>query len=523
MSASLLDYGDLGLLSPPVAETAPCVDARPVEPSSERQGSCPYAIYSRTGLSYVPIRRLGEGTYGVVFHAVEREHVRHVAIKEIKWSQLAAPGSPEDVRLRKMLATATTHDYMRSLPTAFVHEISLLAKSAHPNVLEVRDIIVSSTSWATATDAAAAATLAAPATLAASTNATAEAAAAAAAVAAAAASTPTAGESGFDSSRLYVFLVTELAEGDASALLMERRRLGLGIPTEDELKSVLFDLLSALAHVHSIGIVHRDIKPANLLCFRDGRVKLCDFGLAIDAAALAAKSLASGASSSVASVLQSHSQGNIPVLRPPREKVSALWYRAPELLFGTRVYTSAIDLWGVGCCMAELLLGEPLFGGSSEAEQIKAMTYLLGGAHETIYPGVSSLPVVRRFSLGERLFRWHPYSYLRERISEPLLSEQGFDLLNRLLTYNPKYRVTAKKALQHPWFEDLRVRRAEAEAAAAVAAASESTVTAPPSQAASPVSLLPSRKRKAMYDSEDSDDESLACKRPRKRARVAEE
>lgn len=491
---------------------------------------------------------MGEGTYGVVFHAVERETGVHVAVKELRWSQIAAPGSADDLRLREQLAAGQGR-----IPNAFVHETALLQKCAHDNVLKVLDIVVSSTSWTTdappavnakgdaspkpkaesangsvsgapvATGAPAASLAASPAASASARETCAPALAAIEAVPAALA--PQAKASALEPSadaaapaapigleadqpssmascaaRLFVFIVTEVAEGDASALLQERRRLGLGVPSESEVKSVMFDLLSALSHVHSLNVLHRDIKPSNLLCFRDGKIKLCDFGLALDASTSVAAKLASTVAGSN---VPAGSSAQVAVARSSREKVSALWYRAPELLFGTRVYTNAIDLWGVGCVLAELLLGEPLFPGTSEASQIKAITYLLGGAHESIYPGVSNLPVVRRFGLVERLFRWHPYSYLRERVSESLLSEQGFDLLNLLLTYNPRYRITAKKALEHPWFDSVQAARK-------ISAANDGvpSLTAP----------LLSRKRKAS-EMADAMDES----RVTKRARVAEE
>lgn len=142
-------------------------------------------------------------------------------------------------------------------------------------------------------------------------------------------------------------------------------------------------------------------------------------------------------------------------LKPYTHLVVTLWYRAPELLLGAKEYSTAIDMWSLGCIMAELLSREPLFNGKSEFDQLDKIFRILGTPNETIWPGFSKLPGVKVN------FVKHRYNQLRKKFpatsftGSPVLSDAGFDLLNRLLTYDPKKRITADAALKHEWFREV--------------------------------------------------------------------
>ena len=130
-----------------------------------------------------------------------------------------------------------------------------------------------------------------------------------------------------------VFLVFEYCEHDMSRLLQSMR-----VPfTEAETKCLIIQLLQAVAFLHRRWVFHRDLKLSNLLLTNRGELKLCDFGLA-----------------------RHHQPGDDGAYTP---KVVTLWYRAPELLLGSPKYTAAVDMWAVGCILAELLRHEPLFPG----------------------------------------------------------------------------------------------------------------------------------------------------------------
>ncbi|KAF3671269.1 hypothetical protein FXO38_06668 [Capsicum annuum] len=129
------------------------------------------------------------------------------------------------------------------------------------------------------------------------------------------------------------------------------------------------------------------------------------------------------------------------------------FYIAPELLLGAEQYSIAIDMWSLGCIMAEMLSKEPLFNGKIEVDQIDKIFRILGTTNKTIWEGFSELPGVKVS------FVKYPYNNLRKKFQNaisfmrlPVLSEAGLDLLNKLLTYDPKKRITIDDALNHEWF-----------------------------------------------------------------------
>ncbi|GLC35621.1 hypothetical protein PLESTF_001395400 [Pleodorina starrii] len=218
-----------------------------------------------------------------------------------------------------------------------------------------------------------------------------------------------------------VFLVFEYCDHDLGRLLDSmsggsgRRPFSMS-----EVKCLMRQLLEAVAFLHDHWVVHRDIKLSNLLYTHTGHLKLCDFGLARYFA---------------------------PFVTPMTPNVVTLWYRAPEVLLGSEEYDESIDMWSCGAVLAELVCGEPLFPASSEGECLNMMANLLGAPTERIWPGMSSQPNASKF-----VFPDQPYNFLRRQL--PQLSEQGLNLLNGLLTYDPARRMTARQALRHEFFRE---------------------------------------------------------------------
>ncbi|KAK4402672.1 Cyclin-dependent kinase G-2 [Sesamum angolense] len=129
--------------------------------------------------------------------------------------------------------------------------------------------------------------------------------------------------------------------------------------------------------------------------------------------------------------------------------------KGTRTLLGAKQYSTAIDMWSLGCIMAELLSKEPLFNGKTEVDQLDKIFKILGTPNETIWPGLSKLP-------GAKVnFVKHKYNLLRKKFpatsftGSPVLSDTGFDLLNKLLTYDPEKRITAEAALNHEWFREV--------------------------------------------------------------------
>ncbi|KAK6116583.1 hypothetical protein DH2020_049689 [Rehmannia glutinosa] len=221
-----------------------------------------------------------------------------------------------------------------------------------------------------------------------------------------------------------IFMVMEYMEHDLKAL-METMKQPF---SQSEVKCLMLQLLGGVKYLHDNWVLHRDLKTSNLLLNNRGELKICDFGLA--------------------------RQYGSP-LKPYTHLVVTLWYRAPELLLGAKQYSTAIDMWSLGCIMAELLSKEPLFNGKTEFDQLDKIFKILGTPNETIWPGFSKLPGVKVN------FVKHQYNLLRRKFpatsftGSPVLSDAGFDLLNKLLTYDPEKRITAEEALNHEWFREV--------------------------------------------------------------------
>ncbi|KAA8520593.1 hypothetical protein F0562_014849 [Nyssa sinensis] len=183
-----------------------------------------------------------------------------------------------------------------------------------------------------------------------------------------------------------------------------------------------YQICRALNYIHSvIGVCHRDIKPQNLLVNpHTHQLKLCDFG--------SAKMLVPG--------------------EPNISYICSRYYRAPELIFGATEYTTAIDMWSVGCVLAELLLGQPLFPGESGVDQLVEIIKILGTPTREEIKCMN--PNYTEFKFPQiKAHPWHKVFHKR-------MPPEAVDLVSRLLQYSPNLRCTALEACAHPFFDDLR-------------------------------------------------------------------
>lgn len=202
------------------------------------------------------------------------------------------------------------------------------------------------------------------------------------------------------------------------------------------IKSFMQQLLRGIAFCHENRVLHRDLKPQNLLINNKGQLKLADFGLA--------------------------RAFGIPVNTFSNEVVT-LWYRAPDVLLGSRTYNTSIDIWSAGCIMAEMYTGRPLFPGTTNEDQLQKIFRLMGTPSERSWPGISQLPEYKP--------NFHVYATQDLRLILPQIDQVGLDLLSRMLQLRPDRRISAHEALAHPWFQDLRQLQAQQAAAQRQAAA----------------------------------------------------
>lgn len=216
-------------------------------------------------------------------------------------------------------------------------------------------------------------------------------------------------------------LVFEFVEQDLKKVIDATNGQGLDIKL---VKSYLYQLLKGIEYIHKHKVLHRDLKPQNLLISKDNILKIADFGLA---------------------------RGyGIPVKNYTHEVVT-LWYRAPDVLLGSKVYGTTVDIWSIGCIFAEMVTGKPLFMGKSEPDQVKKIFKIRGTPSDIYAPGLRDLP---EWGVNENVIDNCPGEDIKKYV--PSLDSEGLDLLLKFIQIDPEKRISADEALKHPFFDDIQ-------------------------------------------------------------------
>ncbi|XP_037540819.1 mitogen-activated protein kinase 14A isoform X1 [Nematolebias whitei] len=207
-----------------------------------------------------------------------------------------------------------------------------------------------------------------------------------------------------------VYLVTHLMGADLNNIVKCQKL------TDDHVQFLIYQILRGLKYIHSAEIIHRDLKPSNLAVNEDCELKILDFGLA------------------------RHTDDEM------TGYVATRWYRAPEIMLNWMHYNMTVDIWSVGCIMAELLTGRPLFPGTDHIDQLKLIMRLIGIpgpelvakiSSESARTYINSLPRTPKRNFSDVFVGANPIAV---------------DLLEKMLVLDTDKRITAAQALTHPYF-----------------------------------------------------------------------
>jgi len=281
---------------------------------------------------YIKDKKVGEGTYAVVYAGHDAQTKRPIAIKKIKIGQ-----------------------FRDGMDMSAIREVKFLQELKHSNVIELIDVF---------------------------------------------------------SSKTNLNLILEYLDSDLEMLIKDRT---IRFQTSD-VKSWILMTFRGLLHCHQNFILHRDLKPNNLLISANGTLKIADFGLARD-------------------------YGD--PRRAMSSQVVTIWYRAPELLFGSKSYGVAIDIWAVGCILAELLIRTPFFPGNNDLDQLDKIFQALGTPTDKSWPDVKALPNFVDF-------KSYPGFPLTNTFTASRNDE--LELLAALLSLDPRKRPDCMHSLQFPYF-----------------------------------------------------------------------
>ncbi|RZF45630.1 hypothetical protein LSTR_LSTR010581 [Laodelphax striatellus] len=206
-----------------------------------------------------------------------------------------------------------------------------------------------------------------------------------------------------------VYLVTHLMGADLNNIVRTQKL------SDEHVQFLVYQILRGLKYIHSAGIIHRDLKPSNIAVNEDCELKILDFGLA----------------------------------RPTENEmtgyVATRWYRAPEIMLNWMHYNQTVDIWSVGCIMAELITGRTLFPGTDHIQQLNLIMEILGTpraefmqkiSSESARNYIQSLPPLKKKDFKE-VFKG--------------ANALAIDLLEQMLELDSERRITAEKALAHPY------------------------------------------------------------------------
>jgi serine/threonine protein kinase len=309
---------------------------------------------------------IGKGAYGMVVSCKDTKTNQRVAIK--KCGKVFPTGAAERILEESRDIPQSKMQLLRQtlIPKRILREMKIMCHLNHPNIVNMKALIPPR-SYATFKD---------------------------------------------------VYFVQDLMEADLRDFLVTGQKL-----SDKHVQYLMYQMLSAMSHVHSSNILHRDLKPENILINSNCQVKICDFGLA-----------------------RGMDWEEDPTMST--NYVQTRWYRAPELLLNYKSVSPAIDIWSLGCIMAELMGVGVLFKGSSPINQLEKILQVMGTQEAgNIKGSPQSLEFINKLPV----FKAKPLESLFPDWENP----EAVEFLKELLQFNPEKRITAIDALRHPYLRDM--------------------------------------------------------------------
>ena len=241
-----------------------------------------------------------------------------------------------------------------------------------------------------------------------------------------------------------VYVITDLMETDLHRVIYSRQEL-----TDEHIQYFIYQILRGTLYFHSAKIIHRDLKPANILANKNCDLKICDFGLDHCKIKDDDKTVQNLIDNPSLPIEYSNSIIYDDSKRELNDKNISKWYRAPEAILSPESYDKPVDIWSIGCILAELLGRQPLFPADNYLDELQKIISVLGSPSENDLEFISDQKI-KSFVL--RLAKRTKQSFnLMFSNANPV----ALDLLGKMLTFNPKKRYTVEQCISHPYFEGL--------------------------------------------------------------------
>ena len=241
-----------------------------------------------------------------------------------------------------------------------------------------------------------------------------------------------------------VYVITDLMETDLHRVIYSRQEL-----TDEHIQYFIYQILRGTLYFHSANVIHRDLKPANILANKNCDLKICDFGLDHGKIKDDDKSVLNLIENPSLPIEYSNNIIYDDSKRELNDRNISRWYRAPEAILSPDDYKKPVDIWSIGCILAELLGRQPLFPADNNLDELQKIISVLGSPSDNDLEFITDTKIK---NFVNRLAKRTKQSFnLMFSNANPV----ALDLLGKMLTFSPKKRYTVEQCISHPYFEGL--------------------------------------------------------------------